>query len=183
MPNKKRARPGPGHPFAGMLRVPHHHGHNRGGKTPSHGSDSSRRVGLIWSSPSRPTCSAPSWPSTGATNCNRWRARSQFSRRQRHKKDLVAANNGTAPFGSKLERTPRCRPTTSIHSSAPSRIRSQTMLACETHRGQLCMGLEFAPTDGVSGVIGLSGKAVGTVVLNMSPEWPSKPPPSCWPVK
>ncbi len=46
----------------------------------------------------------------------------------------------------------------------------QTMLACETHRGQLCMGLEFAPTDGVSGVIGLSGKAVGTVVLNMSPQ-------------
>jgi len=45
----------------------------------------------------------------------------------------------------------------------------QTMLACEAHRGQLSVGLG-APTDGVSGVIGLSGKARGTVVLNMSPQ-------------
>jgi len=46
----------------------------------------------------------------------------------------------------------------------------QAMLTCDVHRGQLSMGLECAPRDGVSGVIGLSGKAVGTVVLNMSPQ-------------
>ncbi len=43
-----------------------------------------------------------------------------------------------------------------------------TMLACETRRGDLQLKSGDAPSYPISGVIGLSGKAVGTVVINLS---------------
>ena len=46
----------------------------------------------------------------------------------------------------------------------------QTMLDCEVKRGQAALKENFAPKFEVSGVIGLSGKAVGTVVLSFSKE-------------
>jgi chemotaxis protein CheX len=44
----------------------------------------------------------------------------------------------------------------------------RTMLACEARRGGLSLKQDRRPRYFVSGVIGLSGKAVGTVVLNFS---------------
>ena len=46
----------------------------------------------------------------------------------------------------------------------------RTMLECEVERGQAALKENFAPKYEVSGVIGLSGKAVGTVVLSLSKE-------------
>lgn len=45
-----------------------------------------------------------------------------------------------------------------------------TMLNCPVHRGQLTFKSAETPVFEVSGVIGLSGKAVGTVVLSLSKE-------------
>ncbi len=44
----------------------------------------------------------------------------------------------------------------------------KTMLACEIHRGELHLKDSDSPSYSISGVIGLSGKAVGTVVINLS---------------
>jgi chemotaxis protein CheX len=44
----------------------------------------------------------------------------------------------------------------------------QTMLDCKVVRGQPALKESFSPKFEVSGVIGLSGKAVGTVVLSFS---------------
>jgi chemotaxis protein CheX len=44
----------------------------------------------------------------------------------------------------------------------------QTMLDCEVKRGQPVLKENLTPKFEVSGVIGLSGKAVGTVVLSLS---------------
>jgi chemotaxis protein CheX len=44
----------------------------------------------------------------------------------------------------------------------------RTMLGCEARRGALALKESCRPTYPISGVIGLSGKAVGTVVLNFS---------------
>ncbi len=46
----------------------------------------------------------------------------------------------------------------------------ETMLACPVHRGQLALKSADTPHYEVSGVIGLSGNAVGTVVLSLSRE-------------
>jgi chemotaxis protein CheX len=46
----------------------------------------------------------------------------------------------------------------------------ETMLSCPVHRGQLALKTAETPVFEVSGVIGLSGKAVGTVVLSLSRE-------------
>lgn len=46
----------------------------------------------------------------------------------------------------------------------------ETMLACPVHRGQLTLKSADTPHFEVSGVIGLSGTAVGTVVLSLSRE-------------
>ncbi len=43
-----------------------------------------------------------------------------------------------------------------------------TMLACEARRGAIALKPDNRATHAVSGVIGLSGKAVGTVVLSLS---------------
>ena len=43
-----------------------------------------------------------------------------------------------------------------------------TMLGCQTHRGPLALSHSRQPKHRISGVIGLSGKAVGTVVLSFS---------------
>ena len=43
-----------------------------------------------------------------------------------------------------------------------------TMLGCETRRGDLHLKSGESPSYPISGVIGLSGKAVGTVVINLS---------------
>jgi chemotaxis protein CheX len=43
-----------------------------------------------------------------------------------------------------------------------------TMLACEVRRGDLRLKNGESPSHPISGVIGLSGKAVGTVVINLS---------------
>lgn len=43
-----------------------------------------------------------------------------------------------------------------------------TMLGCEVHRGQITLKSDATPRYDISGVIGLSGKAVGTVVLSLS---------------
>ena len=43
-----------------------------------------------------------------------------------------------------------------------------TMLACEARRGDLHLKNGESPSHPISGVIGLSGKAVGTVVINLS---------------
>ncbi len=45
-----------------------------------------------------------------------------------------------------------------------------TMLGCEVERGDLQMRSEQVTPYPISGVIGLSGKAVGTVVINLSEE-------------
>lgn len=45
-----------------------------------------------------------------------------------------------------------------------------TMLECEVERGELQMRGDMATPYPISGVIGLSGKAVGTVVINLSEE-------------
>ncbi len=46
----------------------------------------------------------------------------------------------------------------------------QTMLACKARRGALSLKEDCKAKHQVSGVIGLSGKAVGTVVLSLSEE-------------
>jgi chemotaxis protein CheX len=46
----------------------------------------------------------------------------------------------------------------------------QTMLGCESHRGQLRLKGDGPAEHCVSGVIGLSGRAKGSVVLNFSEE-------------
>jgi len=46
----------------------------------------------------------------------------------------------------------------------------ETMLSCPVHRGRLAFKSDETPVFEVSGVIGLSGKAVGTVVLCLSKE-------------
>ena len=43
-----------------------------------------------------------------------------------------------------------------------------TMLSCEVHRGQIMLKNGNNPQYDISGIIGLSGKAVGTVVLSLS---------------
>jgi len=45
-----------------------------------------------------------------------------------------------------------------------------TMLQCETRRGEISLSSVGGQKYPISGVIGLSGKAVGTVVINMSEE-------------
>lgn len=45
-----------------------------------------------------------------------------------------------------------------------------TMLKCETRRGKIIMANTEKRHYPISGVIGLSGKAVGTVVINLSEE-------------
>lgn len=45
-----------------------------------------------------------------------------------------------------------------------------TMMGCEVKRGQLTLGAQTEPLYEVSGIIGLSGTAVGTVVLSLSRE-------------
>ena len=42
-----------------------------------------------------------------------------------------------------------------------------TMLQCELTRGKLTIGNGSQPTMDISGVIGLSGRATGTVVLSL----------------
>ncbi len=44
----------------------------------------------------------------------------------------------------------------------------QTMLDCKPRRGEICLNHERAAKHFVSGVIGLSGRAKGTVVLSLS---------------
>lgn len=44
----------------------------------------------------------------------------------------------------------------------------QTMLGCEVRRGTISLKDDSVPVYDVSGVIGLSGKALGTVVLSLS---------------
>jgi chemotaxis protein CheX len=44
----------------------------------------------------------------------------------------------------------------------------QTMLGCTVHRGAIRLKDDGSPRYPVSGVIGLSGKAIGTVVLSLS---------------
>jgi chemotaxis protein CheX len=46
----------------------------------------------------------------------------------------------------------------------------QTMLNCTVKRGQPVLKDNFTPRYDISGIIGLSGKAVGTVVLSLSEE-------------
>jgi chemotaxis protein CheX len=46
----------------------------------------------------------------------------------------------------------------------------QTMLNCDVERGQPILKENYMPKFEVSGVVGLSGKAVGTVVLSLSQE-------------
>lgn len=46
----------------------------------------------------------------------------------------------------------------------------RTMLNCEVHRGQLMLKGQQTHRYGISGIIGLSGKAVGMVVLSLSDE-------------
>ena len=45
-----------------------------------------------------------------------------------------------------------------------------TMLQCETRRGEISIADSGGQKFPISGVIGLSGKAVGTVVINLSEE-------------
>ncbi len=44
----------------------------------------------------------------------------------------------------------------------------KTMLNCEVRRGKLCLKQDPCPNYEISGVIGLSGRAIGTVVLSLS---------------
>ncbi len=46
----------------------------------------------------------------------------------------------------------------------------RTMLNCEVHRGQLMLKGQQTNRYGISGIIGLSGNAVGMVVLSLSDE-------------
>ena len=46
----------------------------------------------------------------------------------------------------------------------------ETMIGCEVKRGQLSLGTQPERLHEVSGIIGLSGTAVGTVVLSLSRE-------------
>ncbi len=46
----------------------------------------------------------------------------------------------------------------------------RTMLNCEVHRGQLTLKGQQTKRYGISGIIGLSGNAVGMVVLSLSDE-------------
>jgi chemotaxis protein CheX len=46
----------------------------------------------------------------------------------------------------------------------------QTMLGCEVRRGQPYLKVNSSSEHAISGVIGLSGRAVGTVVLSLSGE-------------
>jgi chemotaxis protein CheX len=46
----------------------------------------------------------------------------------------------------------------------------KTMLSCDVERGAACLKDDSCPRYLVSGVIGLSGQAVGTVVLSLSEE-------------
>ena len=43
-----------------------------------------------------------------------------------------------------------------------------TMLECEVRRGKITLKNENAPWYDVSGIVGLSGKAIGTVVISLS---------------
>jgi len=43
-----------------------------------------------------------------------------------------------------------------------------TMLGCEGRRGQISIKSNSSPHYEISGIIGLSGRAIGTVVLNLS---------------
>lgn len=43
-----------------------------------------------------------------------------------------------------------------------------TMLNCEITRGQISLNADFRPEHDVSGIIGLSGKATGTVVVSLA---------------
>ena len=43
-----------------------------------------------------------------------------------------------------------------------------TMLGCEVHRGPISLKDDHSPKYDISGIIGLSGKAIGTVVLSLS---------------
>ena len=43
-----------------------------------------------------------------------------------------------------------------------------TMLDCKLKRGEICLKSDSKPRYTVSGVVGLSGRAVGTVVLSLS---------------
>ena len=45
-----------------------------------------------------------------------------------------------------------------------------TMLGCQVRRGPLALKADHLPNHEISGVIGLSGKALGTVVLSFSRE-------------
>ncbi len=46
----------------------------------------------------------------------------------------------------------------------------QTMLKCKPQRGKICLHHERVSKHSISGVIGLSGRAKGTVVLSLSEE-------------
>jgi len=46
----------------------------------------------------------------------------------------------------------------------------QTMLSCELQRGQIALKKQKSLEYPISGVIGLTGRAVGTVVINLSEE-------------
>lgn len=43
-----------------------------------------------------------------------------------------------------------------------------TMLDCELTRGEISLNSDFQPEHEISGIIGLSGRAVGTVVVSLS---------------
>jgi len=43
-----------------------------------------------------------------------------------------------------------------------------TMLGCEVHRGAISLKDDSSPKYEISGIVGLSGKAVGTVVMSLS---------------
>lgn len=45
-----------------------------------------------------------------------------------------------------------------------------TMLECELTRGQMTLNVNFRPAHEISGIIGLSGKASGTVVVSVDRE-------------
>ncbi len=45
-----------------------------------------------------------------------------------------------------------------------------TMLQCKARRGEICLNHERVPKYSVSGIIGLSGRARGNVVLSLSEE-------------
>ncbi len=49
-------------------------------------------------------------------------------------------------------------------------VTTATMLECEPHRGEICLNHERLSKYPISGVIGLSGRAKGTVVLSLSEE-------------